>query len=254
LSKYLFYAIGEIILVVIGILLALQINTWNLDRLARQQERIYLERIISDLETDLESLEATKASHEIRVILGLEILDRMGSQHLQTLYSRNSFQNVMEHADAYTGNLPETFGGKLFQILMIQRFYQNDHTFQEMLETGKIDLIRDLDLKFAIMQQYQTTKSARSFQDEIVMFIQHAYREALVANGISSINRTVDVDLIETLQHKQLLQVELENYVQISLSQLNDLIYKEGSLAQSTQQLIDMISGYLGNSQPLTQE
>lgn len=33
-SKYLFYAIGEIILVVIGILLALQINNWNEDRKA----------------------------------------------------------------------------------------------------------------------------------------------------------------------------------------------------------------------------
>ena len=28
-SKYLFYAVGEILLVVIGILIALQINNWN---------------------------------------------------------------------------------------------------------------------------------------------------------------------------------------------------------------------------------
>ncbi|MFC3880466.1 hypothetical protein ACFOSV_09780 [Algoriphagus namhaensis] len=32
-SKYLTYAIGEIILVVIGILIALQINTWNENRI-----------------------------------------------------------------------------------------------------------------------------------------------------------------------------------------------------------------------------
>lgn len=31
-SKYLLYAIGEIVLVVLGILIALQINTWNEDR------------------------------------------------------------------------------------------------------------------------------------------------------------------------------------------------------------------------------
>ena len=32
-SKYLLYAVGEIVLVVIGILIALQINNWNQDRL-----------------------------------------------------------------------------------------------------------------------------------------------------------------------------------------------------------------------------
>jgi len=33
-SKYLLYAIGEIVLVVIGILIALQINIWNENRKA----------------------------------------------------------------------------------------------------------------------------------------------------------------------------------------------------------------------------
>jgi hypothetical protein len=37
-TKYLLYAIGEIILVVIGILIALQINNWNLDKVARNAE------------------------------------------------------------------------------------------------------------------------------------------------------------------------------------------------------------------------
>ena len=37
-SKYLKYAIGEIVLVVVGILIALQINNWNEDRTARKSE------------------------------------------------------------------------------------------------------------------------------------------------------------------------------------------------------------------------
>ena len=36
-TRYLVYAIGEIVLVVIGILLALQVNTWNLARQDRQK-------------------------------------------------------------------------------------------------------------------------------------------------------------------------------------------------------------------------
>ena len=38
-GKYLKYAIGEIILVVIGILIALQINNWNEHRIMKQQEQ-----------------------------------------------------------------------------------------------------------------------------------------------------------------------------------------------------------------------
>ena len=44
-GKYLTYAIGEIILVVIGILIALQINTWNQNRLDSKEETQLLEAI-----------------------------------------------------------------------------------------------------------------------------------------------------------------------------------------------------------------
>jgi len=49
-SKYLIYAIGEIILVVIGILIALQINTWNQDK---QQQKI-LNNIYATIKADLQ--------------------------------------------------------------------------------------------------------------------------------------------------------------------------------------------------------
>lgn len=52
LGKYLAYAIGEIILVVIGILIALQINSWNSFQKDRAIEREYLERLVEDLKTD----------------------------------------------------------------------------------------------------------------------------------------------------------------------------------------------------------
>lgn len=48
-SKYLLYAIGEIILVVIGILLALQINTWNENRKANIEETAILESLYENL-------------------------------------------------------------------------------------------------------------------------------------------------------------------------------------------------------------
>ena len=42
LAKYLLYAIGEIILVVIGILIALQINNWNTSKIESKNKEIDL--------------------------------------------------------------------------------------------------------------------------------------------------------------------------------------------------------------------
>jgi hypothetical protein len=51
-SKYFKYAIGEIVLVVIGILIALQINNWNETRKTSLKSDIYVKKIIYDLKTD----------------------------------------------------------------------------------------------------------------------------------------------------------------------------------------------------------
>jgi len=65
-SKYLIYAIGEIILVVIGILIALSINNWNEGRKSRVVELRVLKQIEADLNKTLPQLEgAVKAIQEI---------------------------------------------------------------------------------------------------------------------------------------------------------------------------------------------
>ncbi|MFH6767313.1 DUF6090 family protein [Gaetbulibacter aquiaggeris] len=56
LSKYLIYAIGEIILVVIGILIALGINNWNDKNILLSKETSLLIEMKSNLESDLEGL------------------------------------------------------------------------------------------------------------------------------------------------------------------------------------------------------
>ncbi|MDX1699967.1 MAG: DUF6090 family protein, partial [Melioribacteraceae bacterium] len=50
--KYLVYAIGEVLLVMIGILLALQVNNWNQDRMIRTETANYREKLINDLSVD----------------------------------------------------------------------------------------------------------------------------------------------------------------------------------------------------------
>jgi hypothetical protein len=57
-SKYLLYAIGEIILVVIGILIALQINKWNESKINQQTEIEFIIGLKKDLNQDKLKLES----------------------------------------------------------------------------------------------------------------------------------------------------------------------------------------------------
>lgn len=57
MGKYFKYAIGEILLVVIGILIALQINNWNEERKEKEILNSYLYLVLVNLETDLTSID-----------------------------------------------------------------------------------------------------------------------------------------------------------------------------------------------------
>lgn len=50
--KYTFYAIGEIFLIIVGILIAVQINDWNENRKRQQEELKLFERILVACETE----------------------------------------------------------------------------------------------------------------------------------------------------------------------------------------------------------
>ena len=63
-SKYFKYAIGEIVLVVIGILIALQVNNWNETRLEQKRIRQYAKSLIEDLKNDIEMLEVSQFQAE----------------------------------------------------------------------------------------------------------------------------------------------------------------------------------------------
>jgi len=55
--KYLLYAIGEILLVVIGILIALQVNNWNEERKKTNRENQLLAQLTEDVDLLLEELD-----------------------------------------------------------------------------------------------------------------------------------------------------------------------------------------------------
>jgi hypothetical protein len=66
-SKYLSYAIGEFILVVLGILIALQINNWNEERIEQREIADYAHSLIKDLERDLAMAAVIKVEIDVLI-------------------------------------------------------------------------------------------------------------------------------------------------------------------------------------------
>jgi len=130
--NYFKYAIGEIILVVIGILIALQVNNWNTNSLNKQKEKEYLDNLIEDLNTQ-EDLVDLQFNHETRMKQNCE-------KALQELNSNNINGDSIT---TYLGNVTR------------RTFVVHDPTFQDLKSSGNILLIKDNSLRKKILSFYQ---------------------------------------------------------------------------------------------------
>ncbi|MFD2823032.1 DUF6090 family protein [Lacinutrix iliipiscaria] len=90
-GKYFKYAIGEIILVVIGILIALQINNWNETKKIKEKERQVLTEIVSDLEFTLQDLD--------------RVINKRTNNLKRTINSINTIIDVLEKDKPYHDSL-----------------------------------------------------------------------------------------------------------------------------------------------------
>jgi len=85
--KYMRYAIGEIVLVVIGILIALSINNWNEDRKAIIKEKSYIKSIYRDIKDDIKNIETNREILSKHYYLGLDVLKSLELKDSQTIDS-----------------------------------------------------------------------------------------------------------------------------------------------------------------------
>ncbi len=63
-SKYLKYALGEIVLVMVGILLALQVSNWNQERIGKQKEQLLLNALHDEFMENKTQLDTVVSYHE----------------------------------------------------------------------------------------------------------------------------------------------------------------------------------------------
>ncbi|HQU41093.1 MAG: hypothetical protein H6548_11620 [Chitinophagales bacterium] len=133
-TKYLLYAVGEIILVVIGILIALSINNRNDFRKDRLAEKLLLENLVKDLERDQQELNMIT-----EVNMGyLAIIDTV-------LYNITS-NEVYELGDFVRHMISFPFFGT---------FAISKGTYVETLSSGKLSLVLSDSLKSEISDYYE---------------------------------------------------------------------------------------------------
>jgi len=82
-SKYLLYALGEIILVVIGILIALQINNWNEDRKTLKEEKATIASLKLEFQKNLIDLEFDMNNVGAFINAGNVLLDHTGPDYTE---------------------------------------------------------------------------------------------------------------------------------------------------------------------------
>ncbi|MCK0159648.1 DUF6090 family protein [Allomuricauda sp. F6463D] len=135
LSKYLIYAIGEVILVVIGILIALQLNNLNDIKKNKGYEKEYLVRIQLDIKQDLAELERLFQGDTVKL-------------------DAYTFLGRYLHSDSIHTD-PTLIVSKLGYAFGIQWFEGKNIVFDDMKSSGKTGLITSDSLRNSIQYYYR---------------------------------------------------------------------------------------------------
>lgn len=131
-AKYLKYAIGEIILVVIGILIALQINNWNENR----KDRIIEHQLLVDIKKSLNA----------------DIQNQLIPNIVQIEKDRSNIKSIVH---ALENDLPFNDSlAKSFRSMMFSKSFKWEVTAYKNLENEGLDILSDPYLKDNILRLY----------------------------------------------------------------------------------------------------
>jgi hypothetical protein len=130
-SRYLKYAIGEIFLVVIGILIALQINNWNENRKLRIQEVKYLKNLQTDLITELKSNDSMIVYRNNKARAAASILTYTPPKTPEQIYK---FEKTFE------------------LVYFWKTFIPSNNTFKELSSSGNLNTLKNDSLKYYLLE------------------------------------------------------------------------------------------------------
>jgi len=132
-ARYFKYAIGEIVLVMVGILLALQVNNWNEQRIRSNEELTIMKALKVGLETDLSDL----TFNTVRIS--------------SSIASANIIIQALENDEPYRDSIADYFGDMMFPV----KFVYSTSAFETLKSKG-IGLIRNATIRDEIVSVYDS--------------------------------------------------------------------------------------------------
>lgn len=132
-GKYLKYAIGEIILVVIGILIALQINNWNETHKNKKEAHFQLSKLKDNLNSDKAQLKTAISKDSVYISNLVHCVSVLSNE---TNATKEAFMIRFQDMST-TNNFRPTIG-----------------TFESLISSGKIELINNQELLDALFSYY----------------------------------------------------------------------------------------------------
>ncbi|MEW6997023.1 hypothetical protein AADZ86_04860 [Colwelliaceae bacterium BS250] len=151
LVTYGFYALGELLLVVAGILIALQLNNYDLERQFKETEIQYYQSMKLQLLDDKKLLEVEISDINVRVedyLVAIKLIKANDHQHNNLL------------------------GAKINQLLQYGDFRRKSSVFQTLIYSGEIKNIKNLSIVANLQEierTYEITERLETIQEQLVM-------------------------------------------------------------------------------------
>lgn len=173
-KRYFIYAVGEIILVVVGILIALGINNWNEEINNRQQEVKILDQLLIEYTTNLEEID-NKISMRNMIV--------------------ESVEKLFHYADEGFSDMSiDTVGLCIHRTTYDPTFDPADGVTNELLNSGKFYLLENEELKNKLTSWFRVVSELNEQEELTAKFVYERYLPYILENfDYRSIKKTKTV-------------------------------------------------------------
>ena len=203
-SNYLLYAVGEIALVVIGILIALQINNWNEQRQQQNKINIYLENLVNDLKDDIRRVGHMQHRNMFRVYSMQYLLEMADVPPFD--YAKDGMEVPQWQNDnpLWKKEIPLQYDSSFINLAFLwthrmSRAQVNTSTIDELKSLGLYSYIDNEDLKKAIADYYDLA-SFRLGTREAFQPLVEDWHQSLLKEGITNADPYIYEDPIALIR------------------------------------------------------